>query len=195
MQQQNAEIKNWKLIERKEVFSFHPWGCVNLDKVQLPSGRIIDDYYHLRLPSYVMICAQQANGEWLFVKEYKHGIASVTYLFPAGFVEQGESSLQAAKRELKEETGFEAAVWHQLGSYYTDGARGGGQAHFFYAKELTRVSVPKTDEQEVSQLYSLNNSQVIAAIKSGEISLLSAVGADALITNPELLEALIKQHG
>ena len=179
-------IQKWELLERKEVFSFKPWGSVHLDKVRLPTGRVLDDYYHIKLPSYVMVCAKNEEGKWILVREYKHGIGDITFLFPAGFVEENESHLNAAQRELKEETGYEASQWVYMGAFHTDGARGGGKAHFYYANHLKKSFLPKKDDAEVSEIHFLTDQEFMEAIKAGQICLLSAVCAFSFTTNPQM---------
>lgn len=83
-----------------------PWLKVAKEKCELPNGKVIDDFYTLWQPDWVMILARTKNCKWVMTKQYRHGTQAIELEFPAGMVDQGETPEEAAIRELQEECGF-----------------------------------------------------------------------------------------
>ncbi len=79
--------KKWKLLSRKKVYDGSPYINIFIDKVELPDGKIIDDYHRIEVNNAVMLLIENNSGELLVYKEYRHGISDVTYTFPAGGIE------------------------------------------------------------------------------------------------------------
>ena len=80
--------------------------------MQLPNGNIIPTYYVLEYPAWICVIAITKEGEMIMERQYRHGIGRVDYELCAGVVDPTDASpLEAAKRELLEETGFGNGEW------------------------------------------------------------------------------------
>ena len=99
--------KKWKIISREEVLGSR-WYQVFKETVQLPTGKILDDYYVRDGVRAVLIVARTSDGKYILTSQYKHGAQTIVLEFPAGHIDADEDALTAAKRELREETGAEA---------------------------------------------------------------------------------------
>ncbi|MBS0637308.1 MAG: NUDIX hydrolase [Verrucomicrobia bacterium] len=88
---------------------------VRKDHLQYPSGYEYDYYVVTSKPKSVAIIALSASGELLVTKEYRHPVQTFVYGLPGGLVDANETPLQAAKRELLEETGYTADSFEELG--------------------------------------------------------------------------------
>lgn len=82
------------------------WFKVRRDKVQLPSGKTLDDYFVWESGNVAMVVPITEDNKLVFVRQYKHGISEVMIEYPAGYVAKTEEPVQTAKRELAEETGY-----------------------------------------------------------------------------------------
>lgn len=83
-----------------------PWLTARCDKVELPDGRIIPEYYVLEYPNWVNVIAITKDGRFVMEKQYRHGLGVESIAIPCGVMEKGEDPLIAAQRELLEETGY-----------------------------------------------------------------------------------------
>ena len=98
-------MKPWKLLD-SEYLVDTPWLKVAKEKCELPNGKVIDDFYTLWQPDWVMILARTKDCKWIMTKQYRHGTQATELEFPAGMIDQGETPEEAAIRELQEECGF-----------------------------------------------------------------------------------------
>lgn len=98
-------MKPWKLL-KTEYLVDAPWLKVAKETCELPNGKVIDDFYTLWQPDWVLILARTAEGKWVMTEQYRHGTGKITLEFPAGIIDKGETPEQAALRELQEECGY-----------------------------------------------------------------------------------------
>jgi ADP-ribose pyrophosphatase len=97
--------EHWHRLSR-EILINTKFITVFQDTVQLPNGNIIDDYTVATLPSGVVIVATDEDGKLITQFEYKYAIDKVILNLPSGSVEGNELPLEAAAKELLEETGY-----------------------------------------------------------------------------------------
>ena len=98
-------MKPWKLLNTEYLVDA-PWLKVAKEKCELPNGKVIDDFYTLWQPDWVLILARTAKGKWVMTEQYRHGSGKIALEFPAGIIDKGETPEQAALRELQEECGY-----------------------------------------------------------------------------------------
>lgn len=111
--------------------------------VELVSGGI-----ELKMVSYVVIAARHSDG-WLFVKHHIRG----GYELPAGHLEAGEDTVEAAVRELTEETGATDFIMEPVTYYSVDAGRGKVYGRFFYAEVDRLGNISDTDEIEGIRVF------------------------------------------
>ena len=108
---EKQKIENWKVL-RSEYIAREPWFTARRDEVQLPNGNVIPAYYVLEYPAWICVIALTKEGGMIMERQYRHGIGRVDYELCAGVVDPTDASpLEAAKRELLEETGFGNGEW------------------------------------------------------------------------------------
>lgn len=144
-------------------------------RVQLPSG-LIQDLDLVDHPGAVAIAALEEDGRLLLVRQYRHAARSHLVEIPAGRLEPGEEPLQAARRELEEETGQRAARWSELCRFFPAPGFCSEQLTLFLAKELGPVSGARRpmDEDEELELVRLTPAEVLSSARDAK-TLLAAL--------------------
>ena len=122
-------LKPWTTIEREVQFSGGPIREIAKEKVLLPDGRIIPDFYTARMGDYALVYAVTTDGLVLVLRQYKHGLGRVCLTFPGGYVAPAEDPALAAQRELLEETGYRGTSVTALGAFVTNANQGSGIVH------------------------------------------------------------------
>ncbi|TWT54390.1 ADP-ribose pyrophosphatase [Rubripirellula amarantea] len=108
-------------------------------KVELPDGNIVDDWAYVLASDAVLLVCQRNDGKFLVLRHHKYAISDCVHGPVGGAVDRDESPIDAAKRELLEETGMQAAWWRCLGESVLDPNRYVGRVHCYLVRELTRV--------------------------------------------------------
>ncbi len=173
-------MRSWITLSRRTVLDHGKYLLVEDHAVQLPDGRVIPDWAWLVTPDFVNVVALTEEGEFLCFRQTKYAVEGTSLAPVGGYLEPGEEPLAAARRELLEETGYEAAEWVGLGRYPVDGNRGAGTAHLYLARGARRVAEPQADDLEEQELLRLTRPEVEAALQAGEFRVLPWTTAVAL---------------
>jgi ADP-ribose pyrophosphatase len=142
-----GQLMPWKIIQSKLVFD-HLWYKLRQDTVQLPNGSIIDDYFVSEREDVAVILAITKEGKAITVTQYKHGAGAIVTELPAGFFNKDELALDAAKRELLEETGFASENWTLLAQTRDNPTKDNNHFYLFLAQECEKVAEQHLDESE-----------------------------------------------
>jgi len=166
-------MQPWKTRQRRVVLDLSPWLTVESHDVELPDGRVVDGWPWVVGRAYVNVVAVTEAGLFLVFRQVKYGVEGTSLAPVGGYVDEGEEPRAAARRELLEETGHEAADWVPLGRYVVDGNRGGGHGHLFLARGARRVAEPAADDLEEQELLTLSREEVERALLAGEFKVMS----------------------
>lgn len=117
----------------------------------------------------VVIAALKDEDTILLVKQYRYPLKKVNLELPAGKLEIGENPDEACKRELEEETGYQAKSWKSLGFINTTPGICTEKLYLYLAKDLEFVG-EHPDEGEIIKCFEYKLADVFEMIKSGEIN-------------------------
>jgi 8-oxo-dGTP pyrophosphatase MutT (NUDIX family) len=160
--------KPWNTISKKTILERDPWLRVEEHAVELPDGRVIPDWTVVIIPDAVTVLARTADGKFLVFRQRKYAIEGKTLALPAGMLPFGEDPLEGGKRELREETGYEAPRWTPLGCFQGDPNRGVNQDYLFLAEGALSVCAPDADDLEAQELILLGREELERALMCGE---------------------------
>lgn len=141
------EIKKWTTLDSRYIIQ-RPWLTARVDKVQLPDGRINPEHYVLEYPEWVNIIAVTGDGKFVMVRQYRHAMDIVLDELCAGVVEQGEAPIDAARRELLEETGYGGGQWREIMTVGQNPSICNNITHCFLAEGVERLGDQQLDASE-----------------------------------------------
>ncbi|PHK08007.1 NUDIX hydrolase, partial [Nostoc linckia z13] len=133
-----SNLKKWKILKSKMVLD-HYWCKVRQDEIELPNGKIIDDYFVSIKPDVAMVLPITSSREIIFVRQYRHAVSEFFLELPAGsFDFTQENPEVAAMREFTEETGYIAEEFQKIGILYDKPSKDTNQIHLFLAKNVIK---------------------------------------------------------
>lgn len=180
------EIRPWEVLESSIVFS-NRWLRVRKDVCHTNRGNVTD-YYLVERSDYVLIVALTPESEVLVTRQYKHGARQVVRELPAGYVEDGEDPLQCAHRELREETGYEAARMEQLAVLFASPSASRHRGHLFLATGLRRAGEQRLDTNEKIVVEKMDFAAAVQAAAHNQVF-------EGLSSTAALLMAWQRLHG
>ena len=156
-----------RTVTSKEIYKGNIFS-IKCDEVELPGGRYTIREVVAHLNGVAVVA--EINGKILMVKQYRYPTRDVLYEIPAGKLDkENENELEAAKRELEEETGYIAENWEELGYIWTSPGFCNERIFLFKASNLTYKN-QNLDEDEFLDCVSVEKSKVFDMIKLGIIN-------------------------
>jgi ADP-ribose pyrophosphatase len=157
------------------------------------------DFYVLTADAWCNIIPITAEGDVVMVEQFRHGTKSVTLEVPGGIVDpEDESTLAAARREMLEECGYDAARIEALGFVHPNPAILDNECHSFVAYDAWPASTQRPDDLEELRIRHIPLSAIPAMILDGTISHALVVSAFAkfFLQRPDLmLPSMSHDHG
>ena len=179
---------NWQQQSSTYLFESQ-WYNLRQDQVLLPSGQSIT-YTMVEHPGYVMVVPllsiAGSEDKVILTEVYRYTLQQNVLECPAGGMD-GQPSLEAAQRELREETGFTSSHWISLGRYFGSTGISDETFELFLATDL--VNLGETDHEctEQIELHSMSFTKAVKMALNGEIkdapSALALIRADQFLRN------------
>jgi ADP-ribose pyrophosphatase len=156
-----------KRLARNTIYRSE-WVSLHLDRVELPGGDIIEEYHVIDFPreSVAALVLDEA-GRLLLVRIHRHVVGRTGWEVPAGGIDDGESPLAAAAREVLEETGTETGSLQLLGSYHPSNGSTNQTVHVVRCKATTTSGI--IDPDEIIEAAWFTRAQLDALLDAGEI--------------------------
>lgn len=162
------EIKKWKVLGSEYLFR-RPWLTVRRDRVELPNGTVHPEYYVLEYPTWVNVIAITEEGQFVMVRQYRHGLGEVSTELCAGVAEKGEEPIEAARRELMEETGFGGGDWTLNMVISGDTSTTDNLTYSYIARGVKKLSGQHLDATEDIQVLLMSEQEVYDLLLADEM--------------------------
>lgn len=169
----------WKVLSSRQVIDT-PFLKIRSEQLELPDGTLIDDYYIIENRGWVGIVALTEDGRFILNRQYKHGIGRQVLEFPAGGIDEHEDDpLQAAHRELMEETGHSVEPGKiELLSHMLANPTGAVTEIWWYlARDVRQTGSQKVDPAEVIENILATPAELLQYIHSGEFVVQGQIAA------------------
>jgi ADP-ribose pyrophosphatase len=158
--------KPWKTLGSRKL--------VDLGEVKLHTDKILSNsgfrtnHLRLSLHDFSIIVPVLDKNRLVFIWNYRHPIQGWELELPAGLIDDGESPMTGARRELKEETGYSAKSWKRLGWLHTLPGISCQRAHVFLARRLEKGRVHR-EPYEHMMVRVLSVQEAYRLLRSGRI--------------------------
>jgi len=169
-----TDLQKWKTL-RSEMVLDHRWYKVRREAVQLPDGRVLDDYFVSVRPEVALVFPLTAEGEVIMVRQYKHGAREILLELPGGVCDENELPEAAARRELLEETGYEAGRLTHLATLHDDPTKNTNRFHLFLAEEVRPAREQSLDVTENIRVERVPLRDLKSKVLNGEIRVANSV--------------------
>jgi len=168
----------WEEISRRSIVK-DEWIDFRESTFRYPDGRTFSPYYSYSRRDYVVIVACDEEGNYLCVRQFRPGIREVTTEFPAGGIERtdgkeyggdkgrAEDALSAAKRELKEETGYVSDDWEHLITIPSAATISDNYAYVYMARNCKKAGEQQLDETEYLNVVKIKAKELDEMVRTG----------------------------
>jgi len=140
------------------------------DRCETANGIVLDPYYVQEVADWAQVVAFDAADRILVIRQYRHGAEQAFTELPCGGVEKGEPPVEAASRELLEETGCRAESVEELPVMFPNPARYNNRIFTFIASGTRQVQKQRLDPTEDIEFEFLPLPAVLALIDAGSFS-------------------------
>lgn len=166
LMEEKKDPKAWKTLESEYLLHRAPWMTVRKDTVELPDGRINDAFYVLEYPDWINVIAITADGKFVMERQYRHGLGETCLEICAGVIEKGETPLEAAKRELYEETGYVGGKWREWMLISGNPSVTNNLTYCFIAEGVEQSGTRELDATEDIDVVLMTADEVYEALRS-----------------------------
>lgn len=155
-----------------EYIAREPWFTVRQERVLLTNGHVIPKYWVQEFPAWINVIARTTDDRYIFVRQYRHGLGRVDFELCAGVMEDEKdaSPLEAAKRELLEETGYGGGDWKDWMCVCANPATQNNLTYSFLADGVEKIAKPTLDAGEEMTVHLLTSEEVMELLRDGGIA-------------------------
>ncbi len=160
--------ERWQTLGTEYLYR-SPWCSFRVDEVSLPDGARID-YGVLESTGFAAVVPVTEEGGVLLVRQWRQPVGAFTLELPGGGVEGGEDPLEAARRELFEETGYRAEDLSLLSSLRTSPGRSTEACHLFRCRAVPEASGPRLEATEFVSIVKMPLEEAVNEVYGGRIT-------------------------
>lgn len=154
------DSRKWKII-KSEYLSKEPWFTVRREHVELPNGNQIKDYYIYEYPDWVNVIAITKEQQFVFVKQYRHGLGITAMELCAGVKEVEDADpMISAQRKLLEETGYGKGNWSQFMTISANPGTNTNTVYCYIATEVEKIADQQLEPSEDITVHLLSLDEV-----------------------------------
>lgn len=174
----------WKLESSERVADYDMFR-VRRDRARSPRNGTVREFSVAESPDGVTVLALTPGGELVMVEQFRHGPREVTLEAPSGVVDPGESPVEAAERELHEETGYAGRGAELLGTLLLNPSWQTTRVHVVRVQGAAPTGSRNQDEGEDIRVRPVPLGEVIERIRRGEVVSASVIAALLLLREKE----------
>ncbi len=154
-------------LARRTIYE-NPWVSLYVDRVRFPGGRIIEAHHVLHFDKEaVASIVENERGDVLLVEAYRYVVDAIQWELPAGSIDPGESVVEAAAREVREESGYMTTAHRLVSSFAPINGIGDKVHHLVVCHAVGEPA--EFDENEVRAVRWFSRSAIEEMVRSGQV--------------------------
>ena len=143
-----TSIQPWPETSREAAGDFKIFQFERVERVSPRTGNT-HQFVQIKSPDWINILPITSDGQAVFIHQYRHGTDAVTMEIPGGMVDPHEADpIEAARREMLEETGFSAETILKIGVAEANPAFMTNRCHTYLALNAVKIEEPQFDGTE-----------------------------------------------
>lgn len=169
MTQPINDPQKWTTLETKYLYK-EPWLTVRKQRMQMPNGNIVPEYYVLEYPEWISVIAITRDDRFVLIRQYRPGIERTCFELCAGVCDETDASpLESAKRELWEETGYGNGTWQEYLVSAPNASSTNNYSHCFLAQGVEKIDSQHLEDSEDITVHLLSFDEVKEVLYTHEI--------------------------
>lgn len=161
--------RKWKVVKSENILSLGEWLSVRQETVELPSGKQIPTWFIFEFPDWINVIAITKDGHFVMEDQYRHALGETHFELVAGVIDKGETPLEAAKRELSEETGYGGGNWQLFMTLSPNPTNHNNHVYTFLATDVERITDQHQEPTEDIHVDLFTPEEVLTLLQHGEI--------------------------
>ena len=161
-------VRPWEKLDSSVMYAGNIFTVKKERARSVHSGRE-HDFDILQTLDWVNVIPVTDEGSVVLIRQYRHGTREVTLEIPGGMLEPDEPPLDAARRELAEETGFSADRWEQIGVVEPNPAFQTNRTYTFIARGARLTAKPQPDPNEEIEVEERPLAEIPGLMRDGSI--------------------------
>lgn len=164
------EVPSWQILKTEEVQRCRVFWVERRCMREDGAGAREGDFFVIHSTDWVNVVALTEDDQLVLIEQWRHGVQARSLEIPGGMIDPGEAPLEAAARELREETGFASDRWHHLGTVAPNPAVQSNRLHTFLALDCRQIGPPQLDGMENCRLELLPFDRVPRLLAEGRFT-------------------------
>ncbi|MDR1401854.1 MAG: NUDIX hydrolase [Puniceicoccales bacterium] len=163
------KLDKWKKLSTEEVGNYAIFSVLRCKFENVTKGKV-GDFFMINCEDWVQVVAETDDGRIVLVEQYRFGVEDFSLELPGGRMQSGENAVEAAERELEEETGFCGESAKLIAKLYPNPAIQTNAVHVVLVKNCRKAKDTNFDEFEDLFTLLLTRRELADAISAGKIS-------------------------
>ncbi len=161
------KIDHWNLLHEDYLLKKR-WMKILRRRYRLPKENAEADFYIFEYSNWVNVIPLTEKNEAVLIRQFRPGLERVLWELPAGFVDKQETPIEAAKRELLEETGYSGGAWELVGTFSPNPGTHTNLSYSYLARGVQQVDKQKLDPTEDIEIILTSLNEVKSMLKRNE---------------------------